>query len=142
MAINRGRTAASCFLNCGVTLGDTPLASFSNSALVITVWQSPAGVFAAGVFAAVCGFDAVALAAAAVGCVEHTPLTVITAAVGGTAAELSAGAWAGRDGEGAPGTACPQASVPNKTHINHLSRINHFLQDWSFRKLKMPSIKS
>src|ERR1039457_6701313 len=122
MAINRGRTPANCFFNCGVTLGDTPLASFSNSALVITVLQS-----AAGAFGAVAGFAAIPFAAAA---------------VGGTAAEGSAGAWVGCSEAGELGTACPQASVANKTHINHLLRINHFLQDWSFRKLKMPSIKS
>ena len=80
--------------------------------------------------------------AAALDCAEHTPFIVITAAVGGTAAEVSAGAWPGCGGAGAPGMDCPQASVPNRTHISHLLRIRHFLQDWSFRKLKMPSIKS
>src|ERR1017187_5642451 len=142
MAINRGRTPANCFFNCGVTLGDTPLASFSNSALVITVLQSAAGVFAAGAFSAVAGFDARPFAAAALGCAEHTPIIVITAAARGTAAEGSDGAWVGCSEGGELGTAGPQASVANKTHINHLLRINHFLQDWSFRKLKMPSIKS
>jgi hypothetical protein len=67
---------------------------------------------------------------------------VITAASGATEAEVSAGAWAGCGGGGALGAACPQASVPNKTHISQLLPISHFLQDWSIRKLKMPSIKS
>jgi hypothetical protein len=84
--------------------------------------------------AAVAGFAAVALAAAGLGCAEHTPIIVITGAPGGTAAEASSGAWAGWDGAGAPGTACPHASVTNKAHINHLLRITHFLQDWSLRK--------
>ena len=36
------------------------------------------------------------LAAAGLGCSEHTPITVITAASGGTEADVSAGgAWAG-----------------------------------------------
>src|ERR1017187_6043989 len=135
--INRGRTPASCFLTWGVTFGAAALASFSNWALVMTVLQSAAGVFVAAVLAAVTGFAVPALAV--LGSAEHTPLIVITAASGGTAAEVSAGAWGGA---GVPGAACPQASVPNKTHISQLLPISHFLQDWSFRKLKMPSIKS
>jgi hypothetical protein len=118
MAIIRGHTEANCFFNCGVTLGLKPLASFSNSALVITVLQSVAGLFSPVDFAAVAGF-----AAAGLGCGEHTPLTVMTAAAGGTAAELSAGVWVGWGGAGLPGMACPHASVPNRTHINPLLRI-------------------
>ena len=140
MAIIRGHTEANCFFNCGVTLGLKPLASFSNSALVITVLQSVAGLFSAGDVAAVAGFAAAPFAAAGLGCGEHTPLTVMTAAVGGTAAEVSAGVCVDWGGAGLPGTACPHASVPNKTHINQLLRIICFLQDWSARK--MPSIKS
>src|ERR1700722_7632342 len=140
--MKRGRTPASCFFTWGATLGATALASFSNSALVMTVLQSAAGVFAAVSFAEVAGFASVPLAAAGLVCPEHTPITVITGASGGTAAELSAGAWDGWGEGGALGTACPQAIVPNKTHISQLLPITHFLQDWSIRKLKMPSIKS
>src|ERR1700722_6842450 len=62
MAIRRGKTLANCCFSCGVMLGDTPLASFSNSALVMMVLQSPAGAFAAGALA-----EAGAEAAAAFG---------------------------------------------------------------------------
>src|SRR5437588_463303 len=109
------------------------------------VLQSAAGVFAAGVLAAaVPVFAAVPVAEAVLGGVEHTPITVITAASAGTAADVSAGGAAGGvcGGGGALGAACPQASVPNKTHISQLLRISYFLQDWSIRKFKMPSIKS
>jgi hypothetical protein len=106
--------------------------------LVITVLQSVAGFFSAGDAAAVAGFSAAPFAAAGWG--EHIPLTVMTAAVGGTAAEVSAGVWVGWGGAGLLGTACPRASVANKTHINQLLRIIRFLQDWSARK--MPSTKS
>src|ERR1019366_7086123 len=108
----------------------------------MTVLQSAGGVFDAGAFAAVAGFSAVPLATAGFGCAGHTPITVIAAVSGATEAEVSAGAWAGCGGGGALGAACPQASVPNKTHISQLLRISYFLQEWSFRKLKMPSIKS
>jgi hypothetical protein len=110
--------------------------------LVMTVLQSAGGLFAVGVFAVVAGFAAVAVAAAGLGCGGHTPITVITAASAGTEAEVSTGAWAGCGGGGALGAACPQASVPNKTHISQLLPITDFLQDWSIRKLKVPSIKS
>src|SRR5579864_4300365 len=120
----------------------------------MTVLHSPVGVVV--VFSAVADFAAVpaaAFAAAGLGFAGHTPFTVITAASGGTAAEVSGGC-AGACGlaifsgapaccaGGVPGAACPQASVPNRTHTSQLLRICHFLQDWSFRKLKMPSIKS
>jgi hypothetical protein len=108
--------------------------------LVITVLQSAAVLFSVGDFAAFAGFGATPFAAGGVGFAEHTPLTVMTAAVGGTAAEVSAGGWGGWGGTGVPGTVCPHESVPNKTHINHLLLIIRFLQDWSARK--MPSIKS
>src|SRR5579864_8852185 len=124
--IHWGRMVASCFFICGVTLGARWLARVSNSALVMTVLQS-AEDLAAAVFA--CAGDG------------HTPLTVITAAVGGTAADGSPGDSV-CGGAGVPGMACAQASVPNKTHISHLLRINHFLQDWSVRKSKVLSIKS
>jgi hypothetical protein len=113
--------------------------------------QSAAGVFAAGALAA--GFAAVPLAVAGFG--AHTPITVITAAFGGTEADISGGAGGAcgfgmllpgtgpaAAGGGALGAACPQASVPNRTHISQLLLIIHFLQDWWFRKLKMPSSKS
>jgi len=99
----------------------------------MTVLQS-AEDFAAAALAVVAGFAAVALAAAGLGCVEHTPSIVSTGAPGGTAAEASSGAGAGWDGAGAPGTACPHASVTSKAHINHRLRITDFLQDWSVRK--------
>jgi hypothetical protein len=136
-AINCGSMPASCFLNCGVMLGEIPLASFSNSALVITVLHSTAGAFAA-----VPGFAAVASDETGLGVAAHTPFTVITAACGETEAEVSGPSFAGCGGCGAVVAPCPQARVPKKTHISHPLRITHFLQDWSFRKSKMPSIKS
>ena len=91
IAINCGIIPANCFFTCGVTVGARFLTSLSNSVLVMTVLQSAAGVFAAGVLAAA----APVFAAAVLGGVEHTPITVITAASDGTAAEVSAGgAWA------------------------------------------------
>src|ERR1700674_4510321 len=105
----------------------------------MTVLQSAAGVFAGGVLDAVTGLAAVPLAAAVLGCAGHTPTTVITAASSGTAADVSTGAGAGCGGAGAPGRACSPARVPNRTHISQLLRISHFLQDWSFRKLKILS---
>jgi hypothetical protein len=105
----------------------------------------------------VAGFAGVPLAAAGLG--GHTPMIVITAAVSGTEADVSGGACGaggvcgfpifivlpgpapGAAG-GALGAACPQASAPDKTHISQLLRISHFLQDWYFRKLKLPSSKS
>jgi hypothetical protein len=109
----------------------------------MTVLQSAAGVFVSAAFVAVAGFAAVPWAAAGLGAAGQTPITVITAASGATEAEVSAaGAWAGCGGGGALGAACPQANVPNKTHISQLLPISDFLQDWSIRELKMPSIKS
>jgi hypothetical protein len=67
-------------------------------------------------------------------CELQMPVIVRTAASLGTEADVS-GAWAGW----AVGTlcaACPQASVPIKTHTSQLIRIKHFLQDWSTRKVK------
>src|ERR1700722_9886503 len=133
--MNRGKTPASCFFTCGVTFGATAFANFSNWALVITVLQSAAGVLVSAALVEVAGFAAVPVAAAGFGCAGHTPITVITAASGGTSAEVSAGAWAGCVGGGALGAACPQASVPNRTHISQLLPIILFLQDWSIRKL-------
>src|SRR4029077_4903289 len=100
-----GNTLASCFLTCGVRLGATALASFSNWALVMTVLQSAGGVFAAGGFGGVAGLGEVAVAAAGLGCGGHTPTTVITAASAGTDAEVSTGAWAGCGGGGPLGAA-------------------------------------
>src|ERR1700757_1470298 len=74
MAIIRGHTEANCFFNCGVTLGLKPLASFSNSALVMTVLQSAAGLFSAEDVAAVAGFAATPLAEAGFGCGAQIPL--------------------------------------------------------------------
>src|SRR5579863_4362142 len=133
----RGRRLANCLFNCGVMLGLKPAASFSNSALVMVVLQS-----AAGVFVALAGFAAVPLAAAGLGCAGQTPWIVITTAVGGTAAAVSGsfcapgfihigppGIW--ECGGGVPGAACPQANVANRTHNSQLLRIRKFLQDWS-----------
>jgi len=78
----------------------------------------------AGAFAAVAGLAGVPLAAAALGVAGHTPLTVITAAVSGTEADVSAGATgAACGGWGALGGAWPHASVPSKTHSSQLFRI-------------------
>src|SRR5579864_1984299 len=123
MAIYRGRTLASCFFCCGEAFGASALASFSNSALVMIVLQSAAALAAAG-------FSA------------HTPVMVRTGASAGTDAEVSAGAgWFGAcvGGGGAFWAACPQASVPNKTHTSQLIRITGILQDWSTRKVKIPA---
>jgi hypothetical protein len=94
--------------------------------LVMTVLQSAAGVSAAGAFAVPRS-----------GCAGQTPIKVMTAASGGTSADVSAGGWACCSGVGAAGAACPQASAPKKTHISQILNMSHFLQDWSFRKLKM-----
>src|SRR5437879_3700624 len=110
MAINLGRTLASCFFCWGEAFGASALASFSNSALVMMVLQS----------AALAGFSA------------HTPVMVRTGASADTDAEVSAGAgWFGDWAGGAPWAACPQASVPSKTHTSQLIRITVILQDWS-----------
>jgi hypothetical protein len=69
--------------------GDKLLASFSNSALVITVLQSAADTLDCGVLAPVAGLAAVAWEAG-LGCGEHTPFTVMTAAVSGTDSDVSA----------------------------------------------------
>src|SRR5579862_879110 len=147
-AIHCGSRLASCFFICGVTLGARWPASVSNSALVMTVLQSAVddfGVAALGAvvdlavadFVPVAEFAAVPLARVGRGLSGQTPSMVITAAVGGMDAESSAGACGG-----APGTACPPASVPNRTHISHRLRIKLFLQDWSVRKMKLLSTKS
>src|SRR5690349_21214902 len=110
----------------------------------MTVLQSAAEVVAV-VFSVVADFAAVpaaVFATAGLGFTGQTPFTVITAASGGTAAEVSGGGAGACDGGGVPGAACPQARVLNKTHTSQLLRISHFLQDWSIRKLKMPSTKS
>ncbi len=60
----------------------------------MTVLQSAAGVAAVAVFAAVVDFAAVpaaVFAATGLGFAGHTPFTVMTAASGGTAAEVSGG---------------------------------------------------
>src|SRR5579864_590810 len=89
IAMNFGNTLASCFFNCGVTFGATPLASFSNSALVTTVLQSAEEALGA---VALAGAAAAPLAAAGFGVAAHTPSIVMTAASAGTEADLSAGA--------------------------------------------------
>src|SRR5260221_14215161 len=94
--MRRGNTLANCFFNCGVMFGETPFASFSNSALVITVLQSAGEAFAAGAFDAVSDVAAAALGAAAFGVAGHTPITVITAASAGKGSEVSGGAGGGR----------------------------------------------
>src|SRR5215471_5515654 len=68
-------------------------------------------------------------------CDSQTPVIVRTAASLGTDAAVSAAAWAGWAG-GTLCAACPQASVPIKTHTSQRIRIKHFLQDWSTRKVK------
>src|SRR5579859_3850696 len=117
----------------------------------MTVLQSAAGALA-GAFSAVAD-----LAAAVFGLSGHTPVMVSTAAVAGTEADVSGGAAGacgpsvaagpgcageGWRGGGTLGAACPQARVPNRTHSSQLLRIGRILQDWSTRKVKMPSRKS
>src|SRR5580704_2277323 len=138
MAINPGRTPASCFRNCGVRLGASALASFSSSALVMTVLQS-AGALAARVFAAAAGLAALP-GAAALGLAGHTPITVITGAPGGIAAEVSTGAAGlaatpGCVGGRAAGAACPQARVPSKTHSIQRLLINRLLRGLVHQKV-------
>jgi hypothetical protein len=89
--MTRGNTPASCFFCWGVVLGAKAFASFSNSALVITVLQSPEDVFSEAAFApaVVAVFAAVAL-----GCAGQTPLIVNTGALAGTEADVSAGGFA------------------------------------------------
>src|SRR5229473_2736587 len=123
IAIKRGSACSSWRFNCGVTVGASPLAIFSNCARVISVLQSAGflaaagAAFAAPVFGVAEGF----------GVAGHTPLMVRTTAVSGTSlagsdALLPApGAGAGV----APGSACPQASVPTSTHSNQLLRIQY-----------------
>src|ERR1700685_142303 len=115
---------------------ERPLANFSNSALVMTVWQSPGEVFAA----AEAGFAVPVLAAAVFGIAGQTPLTVMTGALDGTEAELSGGAdgLSGiappgacpiAAGGGAPCGACAHTRVAKKTHTSQLLRICRFLQN-------------
>jgi hypothetical protein len=105
-----------------------------------------------GVVLSAMGFTVAPLAAAGFGFGAQTPSMVITAAVAGTdaAAEsaspegcglmpIAGAAWPGCAGGGA---ACPQASVPNRTHNSQILRINQFLQDWSTRKVKNAKQKS
>src|SRR5579864_5555225 len=89
IAMNLGRTLASCFFNWGVTFGATPLASFSNSAFVTTVLQSAEEALGS---VALAGVAAAPLAAAGFGVAAQTPLIVRTAASAGTVADVSAGA--------------------------------------------------
>src|SRR5579863_2116050 len=145
IAISLGNMLANCFFCCGVMLGATPFASFSNSALVMTVLQSVAEVFAAGTFGAASDFAAAALVAAALGVAGQTPCTVMTAASSGTDADMSggaAGACIGCAG-GALGAACPQARAPSRTHRSQLLRISHFLQGLVHQKVgKFTALKS
>src|ERR1700722_2446314 len=118
-------------------LGAMPLASFSNSALVITVLQSDGEALVA----VEAGLAAPVFATAAFGAAGQTPFTVSTGASGGTAAAVSGGAAAfgvttvpgpcapGPGGGAVPGEACPQATVPNKTPHSQLLRISRFLQN-------------
>src|SRR5258708_27687570 len=142
IASNRGYTAANWCFSWGVTLGARPFASRSNSAFVMTVLQSAAGVFDAVLSAPVLSGAVLADAAVVVWAgAGHTPLIVNTGASGGTDADLSAGAaggsWAaaGLPGVwlagagGAAGGVCPQARVPSNTPTSQLLRINRFLQD-------------
>ena len=110
----------------------------------MTVLQSAAEVAADAVFsvADLAVVPGAVFATAGLGFAGHTPFTVMTASSGGTAADVSGGGAGACDGGGVPGAACPQARVLNKTHTSQLLRISHFLQDWSIRKLKMPSTKS
>ena len=84
-----------------------------------------------------------AAAAAAGGCVSHTPVMVITGASGATEAEVSScpcgPTGAGTACGGGALWACPHTSVPIRTHSSQLLRITQILQDWSTRKVKMLS---
>src|SRR3981081_916625 len=155
IASKRGYTAANWCFSCGVTLGARPFASRSNSAFVMTVLQSAAGVFAAcpasfsaPVLPAAVLPDAAAVVVLAGG---HTPLIVNTGASGGTDADLSTGAaggawatagfpgaWLACAGDGAAGAVCAQAKLPSNTHISQLLRINRFLQDCFVQKVRSP----
>src|ERR1700740_2917457 len=133
-------------------LGDKPFAIFSNSALVITVLQSAAGVLEAADSAECFEAGAVVLSDAVFAeivleAVEHTPFMVNTGASGGTEAEVSTGAagacaaavfppgvWPAC-GEGAGGATCPQARAPSSTHMDQLLRIDNFLQDGHLQKV-------
>src|SRR5205807_1774082 len=94
-----------------------------------TVLQS-ADLAAVVVFVAEAGFSAAVVPFAAAGLGAQTPSTVITAALAGTEADVSGGGacfcggaiFPGAGG-GVPGAACPQAIVPNRTHINQPLRI-------------------
>src|ERR1700722_20014545 len=116
--MNCGSFAPSCRFNCGVMLGESPLAIFSKSRRVSTVLQS-AGFFAAAVFAgaALASPVAAGLDDAAAEVAGQTPVIVITTASSGTS---GAGAGCGVAfgacgaigvGAAAPGGACPQAIV-------------------------------
>src|ERR1700730_11292417 len=131
IASNRGYTAANWCFSCGVTLGARPFASRSNSAFVMTVLQSAAGVLEGSFVAAVVFAARVFAAAVVVLAGAHTPLIVNTGASGGTDADLSTGAaggawaaagfpgaWLACAGDGAAGGFCPHASVPSNTHIS------------------------
>src|SRR5258708_7081519 len=135
IAMIRGRACSSWRFNCGVTLGASPLAIFSNCARVISVLQS-AGLLAGAVLA-VAAFDVATVFAAG----AHTPLMVNTTALSGTSVAGS-GALAAAACAGIPGWACPHASVPNNTHSNQLLLIQAFLQDWQIRKFRSPNLAS
>src|SRR5580704_5787522 len=148
----RGSTLSSCFLICGDGAGATPFSNLSNSSLVMTVLHSPVGA-AAAVFPAVVVLAAAPVTEAGRGRGAHTPFTVITAAVGGTEADVSGGAEAigeampgigpGCAGGGVPGPPCPQTNVPNKAHSSQRIRITHFLQRIGrSEKSNVPNIKS
>src|SRR5215469_3244411 len=154
-AINCGSMPASCFFVCMVAFGARAFTIFSNCALVIVVLQSANEGLGAVIFVSAAGFTAAPFGAAGFACGAQTPLIVMTTASAGTVADVSggasgawgllpiviAGACAGCGG-GAAGAACPQASVPNRTHSNPLMRITLVLQDWSTRKVKSTSKKS
>src|SRR3981081_1015607 len=129
IASKRGYTAANWCFSWGVTLGARPFASRSNSAFVMTVLQSAAGVLEGSfaVFSAVVVAEVVFAAAVVVLAGGHTPLIVAAGASGGTDADLSTGAaggawaapgfpgaWLACAGDGAAGAGGPQAKRPSK----------------------------
>src|SRR5258708_13218352 len=111
IASNRGYTAANWCFSWGVTLGARPFASRSNSAFVMTVLQSAAGVFEAVLSAPVLSGAVLADAAVVVlAGAGHTPLIVNTGASGGTDADLSTGAAGGAwPAAGLPAPSLPRA---------------------------------
>src|ERR1700678_211460 len=124
IAINLGKAAASWCLSCGVTLGESAVAIFSNSLRVITVLQS-AGFFAAVLAGAAAVLPAVPVREVAlVGVAGQTPMIVITAASSGISAAVGTvvGAPPFR-ASGGLGGACPQTIVADNTHSSQLLRI-------------------